>query len=110
MSNTISYNLRTGLGMLTLHITDDKPPRILSVIGKNGAIERGYAEALCRLAYRVLELGGDLDDIAKELVGITDNTALVKVSSLADAFGQICRKAKREQADKEKAQAQGNGP
>lgn len=78
---------------------DPKTHRELEVfaqVGKSGGVPAGNLEAVCRMVSLFLRIGGSLDQVADQLVGIGSNMQIPSkdgtVQSMGDALGKSIRK------------------
>jgi len=84
---------KTGCGNVYVTLNEDQEGsalvECLITIGKSGGCARAWGEALGRLISMVLILGGSLDDITKQLLGIGCHRPHLDAKSCPDAISQI---------------------
>jgi ribonucleoside-diphosphate reductase alpha chain len=87
----------TPFGSLHVHITIDpvthKEVEIFAQLGKGGDNVLADLEALCRIASKYLKVGGTLEEIAGQLLGIGSSYVMPsaggKIHSVPDALGKV---------------------
>ncbi len=102
--------IETGSGRVhvTLNHNEGSPYEVFVMLGKSGSEERALTEGLSRLLSTSLQHGVPLEQLGKQLRGISSEMAYgfgpSKVLSVADAVGRVLIKQKEgvqndEQAD-----------
>jgi len=90
----------TGCGKLyvTVNSVESHPFEVFTNIGKAGGCVSSQCESIGRLISLALRVGGEVEDIVKELKGIRCHQPADNVLSCADAVAQVLEEVSHDYA------------
>jgi ribonucleoside-diphosphate reductase alpha chain len=92
----------TGCGKIytTVNFFEKKPFEVFVNMGKAGVCASAQCESLGRLISYALRIGGELEEIIKELSGVRCQHQTDEIKSCSDAVSQSLKKAIENQCQK----------
>lgn len=86
-----TYAIETGCGQLfvTINEIDNNPFEVFSTLGKAGGCAAAQCETIGRLISYGLRIGGDTQELIKQLKGVSCHERRDTSFSCADAVGRV---------------------